>query len=117
MVSFDHPIAYAIDAYKPLVGAINEADGNPGETYVRIKSTEVDNEWFDVATQSTSRSAPGSACIKVLTIDRELTKTETISIYLDKHPLIKIGCYALPIFIIILVALVITRKARRKEMP
>ena len=117
VVSFNHPIAYAIDAYKPLVGAINEADGNPGETYVRIKSTEGNNEWFDVATQSTSRSAPGSACIKVLTIDRELTKTETISIYLDKHPVIKIGCYALPIFMIILVALVITRKARRKEMP
>lgn len=116
-VSFDHPLAYAIDAYKPLWGATNEADGAPGETYVCVQSEDCINEWLDVAVTPSSRNAPGSACIKVLTFDRELTKAEIISIYLDDHPTVKVACYALSVAIIIIIAIaVIRRKARKKEI-
>ena len=117
-VSFDHPLAYAIDAYKPLVGAVNEADGKPNETYVRVCSAEENNGWLDVAVTPSSRNAPGSACIKVLTFDRELTKAEIINIYLNNHLAVKIVCYALPVTIIIIIVITIIRsKARKKEIP
>lgn len=71
-VSFDHPIAYALDGYQSYYYSYkNNAAGAPGETYMRTVRSDGTGDWYDTV-QVPGKTGPCSACIKVLTKDREL---------------------------------------------
>ena len=69
-VSFDRPICYALDGKQSLFWSYeNVAGGSPGETWVKTESREGLGEWQDTAAIF-GKAVPCSACIKVLTKDR-----------------------------------------------
>lgn len=82
VVSFDHPVYYAVDGpnQRLFYGYENVASGSPGETYVKVDGNNGDGMWYDTV-DVLDDDSPSSACIKVLVKDRELTDQEIAAIH------------------------------------
>ncbi|MBR0372984.1 MAG: hypothetical protein IJH91_00455 [Mogibacterium sp.] len=77
-ISFDRPVYYAVDQpdQKMFYSYQNVVRANPGETYVAVETNGGAGTWQDTVTVL-GGNRPGSACIKVLTKDRENDRGQT----------------------------------------
>ena len=102
-VTFDDPITYAIDGARTFAGLSIIADANPGETYVKVSGEEKSGIWYDgIKTPGSNPSS--SVCLKVLARDRELSKLEVATIYVEGH---KVLCCVVLVLIVATVGIII----------